>query len=111
MKKFLTLECLPTDFDICARKLSEAIASEAWIQLFPKNVERLFPVGRLDYDAEGLILVTNHGNLAQKLMHPSNKVSKGYFVKVYSHYSSILQFYKAKEGCGRLIHPKVSLNI
>ena len=33
--------------------------------------ERLFPIGRLDYDVEGLILLTNHGDLAQKLMHPS----------------------------------------
>tara|TARA_Y100001960_G_C14586337_1_gene783354 strand:+ start:116 stop:862 length:747 start_codon:yes stop_codon:yes gene_type:complete len=48
----------------------------------PRNVERLFPVGRLDYDAEGLILITNYGNLSQQLMHPSKKVAKGYFVKV-----------------------------
>ena len=49
---------------------------------FPQTSARLFPVGRLDYDAEGLILLTNDGDLAHKLMHPRHKVSKGYFVKV-----------------------------
>ena len=49
---------------------------------FPKTTARLFPVGRLDYDAEGLILLTNDGDLAHQLMHPRHKVSKGYFVKV-----------------------------
>ncbi len=49
---------------------------------FPKSSARLFPVGRLDYDAEGLILLTNDGDLANKIMHPSHKVLKGYFVKV-----------------------------
>ena len=49
---------------------------------FPQTSARLFPVGRLDYDAEGLILVTNDGDLAHQLMHPNHKVFKGYFVKV-----------------------------
>ena len=49
---------------------------------FPQTSARLFPVGRLDYDAEGLILLTNDGDLAQQMMHPRHKVSKGYFVKV-----------------------------
>ena len=43
---------------------------------------RLFPVGRLDYDAEGLILLTNDGDLANKLSHPSNEIPRTYFVKV-----------------------------
>ena len=49
---------------------------------FPQTSSRLFPVGRLDYDAEGLILLTNDGDLAHQLMHPRHNVSKGYFVKV-----------------------------
>jgi 23S rRNA pseudouridine2605 synthase len=49
---------------------------------FPQTSARLFPVGRLDYDAEGLIFLTNDGDLAHQLMHPRHKVSKGYFVKV-----------------------------
>jgi 23S rRNA pseudouridine2605 synthase len=40
--------------------------------------ERLFPVGRLDRDTTGLILITNDGDLAQKLSHPSHKVTKQY---------------------------------
>lgn len=43
---------------------------------------RLFPVGRLDYNTEGLLLMTNDGELAQKLMHPSHEVNKTYLVKV-----------------------------
>ena len=43
---------------------------------------RLFPVGRLDYDAEGLILLTNDGDLSNKLSHPSNEIPRTYLVKV-----------------------------
>lgn len=43
---------------------------------------RLFPVGRLDYDSEGLLLLTNDGELAEKMMHPSNEVDKAYLVRV-----------------------------
>ena len=38
---------------------------------------RLYPVGRLDYDSEGLLLLTNDGELAQRLTHPSCEVDKG----------------------------------
>lgn len=40
--------------------------------------ERIFPVGRLDYDTEGLLLLTNDGELAQMLAHPRNEVDKQY---------------------------------
>jgi 23S rRNA pseudouridine2605 synthase len=43
---------------------------------------RLYPVGRLDYASEGLLLLTNDGALAQKLTHASSHVSKAYLVKV-----------------------------
>ncbi len=43
---------------------------------------RLFPVGRLDYNSEGLLLMTNDGELAQRLTHPRYEVSKTYEVKI-----------------------------
>ena len=42
----------------------------------------LFPVGRLDYDAEGLIFITNDGDFAQQISHPKYKFKKSYFVKI-----------------------------
>ena len=44
--------------------------------------ERVFPVGRLDYNTEGLLLLTNDGELAQKLTHPKNEINKSYRVAV-----------------------------
>lgn len=44
--------------------------------------ERVFPVGRLDWDAEGLMLLTNDGELAQSLQHPRFQVPKTYRIKV-----------------------------
>ena len=43
---------------------------------------RVYPVGRLDYDTTGLIILTNDGELANKLMHPSNKIEKTYIAKI-----------------------------
>ena len=45
--------------------------------------ERIYPVGRLDYLSEGLLLLTNDGELANKIMHPSHEVVKVYEVKVF----------------------------
>ncbi len=44
--------------------------------------DRLFPVGRLDYDTEGLILLTNDGELTYKITHPKNDISKTYVAEV-----------------------------
>ena len=43
---------------------------------------RLYPVGRLDYDTSGLLLMTNDGELANLLMHPRNEVDKVYLAKI-----------------------------
>ena len=43
---------------------------------------RLFPVGRLDYDSEGLLLLTNDGELTKRLLHPSQEVEKVYLARV-----------------------------
>ena len=43
---------------------------------------RVFPVGRLDFDSEGLMLLTNHGDLAQALLHPRYHIPKTYLIKV-----------------------------
>lgn len=43
---------------------------------------RLYPVGRLDYDSEGLLLLTNDGDLTEKLLHPSQEVEKVYLARV-----------------------------
>lgn len=44
--------------------------------------QRVFPVGRLDFDSEGLLLLTNDGEFAHALIHPSKKIPKTYHVKV-----------------------------
>jgi len=46
------------------------------------KAKRLYPVGRLDYDSEGLILLTNDGSLTYKLTHPSFEIPKTYIVKI-----------------------------
>lgn len=51
-------------------------------KFFPKNVKGLFPVGRLDFHSEGLLLITNDGELSARLLHPRYKVMKTYQLKV-----------------------------
>ena len=51
------------------------------MDLVPQKYQHLFPVGRLDYESEGLVLLTNDGDLAYKLTHPKFEVEKVYEVK------------------------------
>ncbi|MDD2518542.1 MAG: pseudouridine synthase [Bacilli bacterium] len=51
------------------------------IDLIPSG-KRLYPVGRLDYDTTGLLLLTNDGELANLIMHPKNQVEKVYIAKI-----------------------------
>src|SRR5215470_1875674 len=52
------------------------------MDLLPKSIERVYPVGRLDYASEGLLLLTNDGALAQLLMKAGAHVPKTYLVKI-----------------------------
>lgn len=54
------------------------------------GVPRIYPVGRLDYLSEGLLLLTNDGDLANKIMHPRYEVTKVYEVKVFGHVNESL---------------------
>ena len=47
---------------------------------------RVYPIGRLDYDSEGMILVTDDGSFAQQVMHPKHGVSKQYLCTLDKHY-------------------------
>lgn len=51
------------------------------IDLFSKHPERLFTVGRLDRDTTGLLIVTNDGDFANQVIHPSSNVAKEYIVQ------------------------------
>jgi 23S rRNA pseudouridine2605 synthase len=51
-------------------------------ELIKKIGVRLYPVGRLDFHTEGLLILTNDGELAQKIEHPSHKLEKVYVAKV-----------------------------
>ncbi len=52
------------------------------IDILPEEYKKLKPIGRLDYDSEGLLLFTNDGDLAFSLTHPSHEVTKTYVVRV-----------------------------
>lgn len=59
--------------------------------------ERIYPIGRLDYDTTGLILLTNDGNLTNILTHPKNNVPKTYIAKIEGNLTPE-EFYRLKKG-------------
>lgn len=59
--------------------------------------KRIYPIGRLDYDTTGIILLTNDGELANTLMHPNNKVEKKYIAKL-NKYFEINDLKKLEHG-------------
>ena len=52
------------------------------MQLLPEGAGRVYPVGRLDYETEGLLILTNDGDLAYRLTAPQNEIPKTYLVKI-----------------------------
>lgn len=58
----------------------DATTEKTIYDLLPANWPRVVYVGRLDKDSEGLLVVTNDGNLSQRLTHPSSKLRKTYIV-------------------------------
>ena len=62
--------------------VSDDKGRETVMDRFSDFPERIYPVGRLDYDSEGLLLLTNDGELAQRLTHPSCEVDKVYLARV-----------------------------
>ncbi|NCN03570.1 MAG: rRNA pseudouridine synthase [Candidatus Pacebacteria bacterium] len=52
------------------------------LELVPEEKERLYPVGRLDIDSEGLMILTNDGDFTFKMTHPSNEIKKTYNVLI-----------------------------
>ncbi|HUJ73223.1 MAG TPA: pseudouridine synthase, partial [bacterium] len=66
----------------CVSTLHDPQGRRTIKEYFPRAAPRLFPIGRLDYDAEGLLLLTNDGALAQRVAHPAHGVPRIYLVKV-----------------------------
>ena len=52
------------------------------MDFLPEGVGRVFPVGRLDYDTEGLLILTNDGDTAFRLTHPTSEVPKTYMARI-----------------------------
>ena len=78
-KKILLRMHKPKGFETsCVRRDKEKIVTD----LIPSIYPRLYPIGRLDKDTTGLLLFTNDGDFANKMMHPSSEIEREYSVKV-----------------------------
>ena len=66
----------------CITAMSDA-ERRTTVKDYLKRVKaKVFPVGRLDYNSEGLLIITNDGDLTNKILHPKNKIPKTYLVKI-----------------------------
>jgi 23S rRNA pseudouridine2605 synthase len=77
----------PRDY-VCTR--SDELGRKTIFDLVPEKAGRLFHVGRLDRDSEGLIVLTNDGEFAEALAHPSHRIDKEYEVTVDKTFNSAL---------------------
>ena len=62
--------------------MSDELGRKTVVDLVSDCPERVYPVGRLDYNSEGLLIMTNDGDVANALMHPSFEITKTYLTKV-----------------------------
>ena len=71
---------------VCSK--DDELKRETIYELLPPNMRHLNHVGRLDRDSEGLLVMTNDGDLAQELSHPKKKIEKEYLVTVNQAFSN-----------------------
>ena len=71
--------------------------------------ERIYPIGRLDYDSSGLLLLTNDGDIYNKIIHPREKILKKYLVEVEGEFNKndILKFNKGIDIGGYVTAPAI----
>ena len=65
----------------CVTTVKDDLGRKTVMDLIDVNA-RLYPVGRLDYDTEGLLILTNDGDMANRLTHPRNEVNKTYVCRI-----------------------------
>lgn len=86
--------------------VKDELGRKTVVSLIPTE-KRIFPVGRLDYDTTGLLLLTNDGELTNILTHPKNEIEKMYVVKMEGNLTPS-EFYQLKKGIeieGRKVMP------
>lgn len=66
----------------CVCTVSDDKGRKTVMDFMPKDKGRLYPVGRLDYDTEGILIITNDGEMTDRLTHPRNEVPKTYLAKI-----------------------------
>ena len=74
----------------CVTTLSDPEGRRTVLDFCQEISERIYPVGRLDYLSEGLLILTNDGDFAQEILHPSKGIKKIYEVKVFGTVTSAL---------------------
>ena len=86
--------------------LSDERGRQTAAQLVENCGVRVFPIGRLDRDSEGLLLFTNDGALTQRLIHPSAEVNKTYLIRVQGHTDGAAErLASVRELDGEVIRP------
>lgn len=73
----------------CVSTCSDDKGRKTVLDCLPRNLPRVFPVGRLDFGTEGLLLLTNDGAFANELTHPKHGVQKKYLVVIDSDISDL----------------------